>query len=293
MKGNRMADYNEDGTLHYANTRVEARTPAWLIGIAAAGLVLALASLGWATSLHNHLAAEQRDLTAANERSQSLNDQLQQTNDRLQAQGQTLAQSVGLTQKQLEDKSNELIAAQHATAANTARLQREQSVTKQQVASVQQDVSGVKTDVTGVKSDVATQQADLAAAKSQMTQMMGDEGKMSGFIATNHTELEELKHRGDRDYYEFTLTKGAAPTLLSTVKIQLKKLNEKHSRFTLNVSSDDRSIEKKDKTLDEPIQFYSGKSPLLFEVVINNIGKNTVSGYLSTPKSAPKPVTAD
>jgi len=114
---------------------------------------------------------------------------------------------------------------------------------------------------------------------------MGDAGVMSGLIAKNHDELEILKHKGDRNYYEFTLQKGGQPTLLSTVKLQLKKADQKHSRYTLNVSSDDKVIEKKDKGLDEPVQFYTGKDPVLYELVVNAIDKNKVSGYLSTPKS--------
>ena len=114
---------------------------------------------------------------------------------------------------------------------------------------------------------------------------MGDAGVMSGEIATNHQELEMLKHKGDRNYAEFTLNKGAKPLLLANVTLQLKKLDTKRSKFTLDVSSDDRLIEKKDKSLDEPVQFYTGKSPVLYELVVNNVGKNTVTGYLSTPKN--------
>jgi hypothetical protein len=148
----------------------------------------------------------------------------------------------------------------------------------------------VKTDVGGVKTDVASTQADLAATKTQLTRVMGDAGVMSGLIATNHDELEELKHKGDRNYYEFTLQKGAPSQNVGTIKLQLKKVDVKRSRFTLDVSSDDKNIDKKDKNLDEPIQFYSGKSPALFEIVVNNIAKNQVTGYLSTPKSAPAPI---
>ena len=126
------------------------------------------------------------------------------------------------------------------------------------------------------------------ATKTQLNRVVGDAGVMSGLIATNHDELEVLKHKGDRNYLEFTLQKNAKPTLLSTVKLQLKKADEKHSKYTLEVSSDDRTIEKKDKGLDEPVQFYNGKDPVLYEIVVNVIGKNTVSGYLSTPKSGAK-----
>ena len=145
-------------------------------------------------------------------------------------------------------------------------------------------MASVKTDVGGVKTDVAATKSDLEATKSQLQRVMGDAGVMSGLIATNHGELEILKHKGDRNYIEFTLQKGAKPTLLSTVKLQLKKVDEKHSKYTMNVSADDRNIEKKDKNLDEPVQFYTGKDPVLYELVVNVMEKNKVSGYLSTPK---------
>jgi hypothetical protein len=111
----------------------------------------------------------------------------------------------------------------------------------------------------------------------------------SGLIATNSEQLNYLKHRGDRDYFQFTLHKGQRSSPISIVRLQLKKADVKHSRFTLVIYSDDKKIEKKNRDLDEPLQFYSGKTPMLFEVVVNRIGKNEVSGYLSAPRNAPKP----
>jgi multidrug efflux pump subunit AcrA (membrane-fusion protein) len=269
----------------------KASVPGWLTGVAVAGIVLALGSLAWSFGLQTSLKTEQQKLDAANSQNTALSQRLDETNERMRAQAQTLGQSVGLTQKQLEDKSNELIAAQRTAAVTTARLQREQAATAKQVGAVQTDVSSVKTDVGGVKTDVATTQADLAQTKTQLTRVMGDAGVMSGLIATNHDELEELKHRGDRNYYEFTLQKGAPAQNVGTIKVQLKKVDQKHSKYTLAVNSDDRSIEKKDKNLDEPVQFYSGKQPALFEIVVNNISKGQVTGYLSAPKSAPAPIS--
>jgi len=272
-------------------TVLESKPPMWLAGVAVGGLVLGLGALAWSFTLQNHLSATQQNLDAANKQNAVLSEKIQDTNDRMRAQGQALAQNVGMTQKQLEDKSNMLIAAQKSAAAETARLQKEQAATAQRVGAVQSDVTTVKTDVGGVKTDVATTQADLAQTKTQLTRVMGDAGVMSGLIATNHDELEELKHRGDRNYYEFTLNKGAAAQNVGTIKLELKKVDVKKSKYTLQVSSDDKNIEKKDKNLDEPIQFYSGKSPALFEVVVNNINKNQVTGYLSTPKGAPAPIS--
>jgi len=272
-------------------TVVESKPPMWLMGVAVAGLILGLGALGWSLSLQSHLSNTQQNLDAANKQNAVLSQRIEDTNDRMRAQGQALAQNAGMTQKQLEDKSNQLIAAQKSEEAITKKLASEQAATAQQVGAVQNDVTTVKNDVGGVKTDVATTQADLASAKTQLTRVMGDAGVMSGLIATNHDELEELKHRGDRNYYEFTLNKGASAQNVGTIKLALKKVDAKKSKYTLEVDSDDKSIEKKDKNLDEPVQFYSGKTPALFEVVVNNINKNQVTGYLSTPKSAPAPIS--
>ena len=233
-------------------------------------------------------------MVAANQQNTALADKIEDTNERLKAQGEALGQSVGMTQKQLEDKSAELVSAQKSAAraaVETEKLSKREDATEAQVGTVQSDVSSVKTDVGGVKTDVASTQADLAATKTQLTRVMGDAGVMSGLIATNHDELEELKRKGERNYYEFTLHKGQPAQNVGTIKLDLKKVDVKRSKFNLVVSADDKNIEKKDKNLDEPIQFYSGKTPMLYEIVVNNVAKNEVTGYLSTPKGAPTPIS--
>ncbi len=262
------------------------------IGVVAVALLAALGALAWCYGLQNHLAATEVKLAAADKNNADLQEKLEATNARLKATSETLGQSVGMTQKQIDLKTQSILAAQRAASAETAKLAQEQAATAKQVGAVSTDVAGVKTDVGGVKTEVAATKSDLESTKSQMHQMMGDAGKMSGLIATNHSELEILKHKGDRNYFEFTLQKGAKPTLLSTVKLQLKKVDEKHSKYTLNVSADDRNIEKKDKNLDEPVQFYTGKDPVLYEIVVNVIEKNKVSGYLATPKGSTQTASA-
>jgi hypothetical protein len=167
---------------------------------------------------------------------------------------------------------------------NNQRLEAAQKQTAQQVNSVSGEVSSVKSDVGGVKSDVAKTQNDLASAVTQMQSMRGDMGQQSGLIARNHEELEVLKHKGDRNYYEFTLNKGDKKPV-GTVSLELKKADVKKNKFNLMVYSDDKKYEKKDKNENEPLQFYSGKNPALYEIVVNSINsKNQISGYLSTPK---------
>lgn len=273
---------------------VEHRAPNWLVGLTVLALLAALSALGWALGLQNHLTVTEGKLNAATAQNAALAEKIEDTNERLRAQGEALGQTVGLTQKQLEERSAQLATAQKNVAVTTRQLEKQaaanQKVVQEQIGAVKTDVEGVKTDVGGVKNDVATTQADLANTKTQLTRVVGDQGVMSGLIATNHDELEELKRRGERNYYEFTLTKGAQPQVVGTVKLSLKKADAKKSKYTLFVNADDKNIEKKDKNLDEPVQFYSGKQPALFEIVVNNISKNQVQGYLSTPKNVPGPV---
>ena len=131
------------------------------------------------------------------------------------------------------------------------------------------DVSSVKTDVGGVKTDLTqTQDRPGHGAVSQLTSMKGDLSDHSSLIARNAGELDVLKHKGDRNYYEFTLSKGQKKPV-GTVSLELKKADPKKSRFTIVVYADDRSYEKKDRNVDEPMQFYSGKDPALYEIVVN------------------------
>ncbi len=281
-------DQRNDGVV------VEHRAPNWLVGMTVLALLAALGALGWALGLQNHLALTEGKLTAATADNAKLADKIEDTNERLRAQGEALGQTVGLTQKQLEARSAQLAAAEKNVAVTTRNLQKQtaanQKQVQEQLGAVQTDVAGVRTDVGGVKNDVATTQADLASTKSQLTRVVGDQGVMSGLIATNHDELEQLRRRGERNYYEFTLQKGGQGQVVGTVKLALRKTDVKRSKYTMYVSADDKNIEKKDKNLDEPVQFYSGKSPALYEIVVNNISKNQVQGYLSTPKNAPAPV---
>ena len=264
---------------------VEERSMSGLfLTVVVVALLAGLGSLVWCYGLQNHLADTQKQLAAATQKNADLAEKLNATDARLRATSETLGQSVGIAQRQIETRAKAILATQQAA---TSKLEQEQAATKQQIGAVSSDVATVKTDVGGVKTDVATTRSDLEATKTQLNRVVGDAGVMSGLIATNHSELEVLKHKGDRNYFEFTLKKGEKPILLSTIKVQLKKVDMKHARFTLNVSADDRNIEKKDKNLDEPVQFYTGKTPVLYELVVNDIEKNTVSGYLSTPKGTP------
>jgi len=252
----------------------------WILLIAAL-LVVAVAAYGFYST---HLSIEKlsSDLTASQAQVKELQNRMQTA----EAEEETLAQQAGMTKKELAQRTAQLQAEQRAAAA---RLEQQQ---KAQISAVTGDIAGVKTDVGGVKTDLGNTKADLEATKAKLQSTVGDLGVQSGLIATTRSDLEVLKHRGDRNYYEFTLLKGAKPQPVSTVSLQLKKTDPKKAKFTLNVTSDDKTIEKKDRNVAEPIQFYSGREHMLFELVIWTVDKNKATGYLSTPKAAPVPVTA-
>jgi hypothetical protein len=207
---------------------------------------------------------------------------LKQMDDRLDTEDSTmraatgaLAEKVGMTDQRLRQRTAELRREQKAYEA---RLKQEQS---QQIEGVRKEQ---KEQIEGVRTDIAGTRTDLEATKAKLEKTIGDLGVQSGLIAHTREDLDQLKRRGDRNYYEFTLAKGKRPTRVSTIGLQLRKTNPKRGKFTLNVIADDWTIEKRDRTLFEPMQFYSGRDRQLYEVVVISVDRNKVSGYLSTPK---------
>ena len=260
-----------------------------LLGVLAVALVAAIGGLIWSYTLSGRLAKQATELADAKQENVKLAAEQRETDARLQVATDELSKSLGLTQKQLDARAQQIIGREQADAK---RLSEQQQQTAQQVTAVASDVSTVKTDVGGVKTDLTKTQGDLATTISQLASVRGDLSNTNSVIARNHDELVALAHRGDRNYYEFTLSKGQRKPV-GTVSMELKKTDQKKSKFTLNIFADDKTYEKKDRNVNEPLQFYSGKDPALFEVVVNNIsGKNQISGYLSSPKNAPVPPTA-
>ncbi len=206
----------------------------------------------------------------------------------VEGDSETLAQQLGMTKKELATRSAEL---QHQQQVASARSAAQAAELKKNVGEVAGEVGAVKTDVGGVKTDVAATKASLEATIAKLQSTVGDLNVQSGLIANTRSDLEALKHRGDRQYYEFALVKGARPQAYSTVALQLRKTDPKKGKYTLNVTADDKTIEKKDRNPGEPVQFYTGRDHMLYELVVWSVDKNKVTGYLSTPKNAPIPVT--
>ena len=206
-----------------------------------------------------------------------------------EADSETLAHQLGMTKKELAARTDQL---QHQQQIASATIAAQAAEEKKDVNAVAGEVGSVKTDVGGVKTDVAATKASLEATIAKLQGTIGDLGVQSGLIANTRSDLEALKHKGDRQYYEFTLLKGSKPQAFSTVALQLKKTDPKHGKYSLDVSADDKIVEKKDKNVSEPVQFYTGRDHMLYELVVWTVDKNKITGYLSTPKNAPVPVTA-
>src|SRR5271157_611112 len=266
---------------HYENTG----TPRWiavLFGLLIAGLAL----IGYAG--HSVQTRLEQELSKNEEQNKILTAQLEQANTRiadLKGQVDVTSQKVGMTQAELADARSRAEAIRKQQVASDQKLT-EQITTAQKENEAK--IGAVATDVTGAKKDIEATRTDLEATKTKLDRAAGDMGVMSGLIARNHDDLEELRRRGDRNYYEFTIQKSKTPQRVGPVQIALNKTDQKKSRYTMTVLADDKSIEKKDKTSGEPVQFYvKGTAHYApYEIVVFDVGKSQITGYLSTPKSA-------
>jgi predicted nucleic acid-binding Zn-ribbon protein len=266
---------------HYESTS----TPRW-IAILFGVLFVALVVLGY--SSYSGQSRLQGDLAKAQDQNKLLAAQLDQANARLadlKGNIEVTQQKVGMTQAELAKARSRAEAIRKDQQASDEKLASQLSQVQQES---NQKIGEVATEVGGAKKDIEATKTDLEATKSKLERATGDMGVMSGLIAHNRDDLEELRRRGDRNYYEFKLTKNKTPQRIGPVQVALTKTDQKKSKYTMTVFVDDRSIEKRDKTAGEPVQFYvKGSSRMApYELVVFDVGKNEVNGYLSTPKDA-------
>ncbi len=252
--------------------------------VIAVGVIYAIASLYLMYDMRTRLAAMEKKQQTLEVAQVALGDRIHDTSSEFK---EALSSEVGMTKQELARRTEELDREQKAAATKLSAAQSQQG---KQIAAVSGEVTGVKTEVGTAKTDIQKTQTDLAATNAKLERAIGDLGVQSGLIAHTAAELEALKRKGDRNYYDFTLDKGVR-TQVSTISLQLKKVDPRKSKFTLNVMADDRTIEKKDRTIGEPLQFYTGRDKMLYEVVVFTAAKNRITGYLATPKTAPTAVT--
>ena len=258
-----------------------ASTPRWILVV----FVVAFAFIAYLMYAGSAARTKlETDLEQANSKQAVLAAQIDQTNTRLaemKAQQDMTTQKLGFTQAEL---------AQARSMAQTIRQTQKDSDEKlaAQIGQVKQDadtkIGQVNTDLTGAKGDITATKQDLEATKSKLTSTVGDLGVQSGLIARNQEELDQLKRQGERNIFEIHLTKSKTPSRVGPIQLKLDKTDPKKFRYTMTVVADDKTIEKKDKTAEEPVQFYIKGTPRPYEIVIFDVTKDKVNGYLSTPK---------
>src|SRR5580692_630449 len=182
-----------------------------------------------------------------------------------------------------DEKAQKLEAENQKTAENVNRVNSDLSNVKQSADAANAKIADVGTDVNGVKTDLASTKTDLQQTKVDLKQVRGDLGGTQSLVATNGKELEELIKRGERNIVKFNISKKTKGyQKVGDISLALKNADPKKNKFSLDVMADDKLVEKKDRNINEPLQFYVSNS--LYELVVNTVGKDTVSGYLSTPK---------
>lgn len=185
-------------------------------------------------------------------------------------------------------KEDALRHAEQLSARLAEEQRKSQAQTQAAISEVAQTASAkigeVSTEVGNVKRDVTATKSELDKTIANLTRVTGDLGVQSGLIATNSKELSALKALGDRNYYEFSLGKTKAPLKLADITVLLKRADPKRNRYTVEMVADDKKFEKKDKNVNEPVQFYMSKYRQPYEFVVNEIQKDKIVGYLAQPK---------
>jgi len=269
----------------------------WVLGVGV------LAAGGYAGYLGTQTQNLRHRFDAAQQDNAALRAKLSDTNNELQNALNSLRDD--LSQAQQDASTNvakaQSAAARHAdivasqlakkTAEQAQELTAELGKVKESAVDASNKIDGINTDVGAVKTDVGTVKTDVASTKSaldetrsELQRARGDMGVMSGLVATNSKQIQTLRDLGDRNIYEFTLSKDGKMQKVGDIELTLRKADTGRNRFTLDVLADDKRVEKKDRTINEPVQFYTSKAHQPYELVVNQVKKNQVLGYLATPK---------
>ena len=275
-----MSDYQE------SNPTVVAGTPRW-VGLAIAVLgALSLLGLGVGWSAINHAnSVEQSTQAALKQQNDALGQRVakaEDTNQQLQSDLKVVTDKLKVTQSELISARKQNKAA---VVSYTKKLDELGTNVNAQLATKasSDDVSKLGGDVTGVKTDLEGTKNSIQMARSEMGTL----------IARNHDEIDQLRRMGQRDYYEFTVTRKAGAQKVGSIQVELKDTNIKKNQYTINVLADDKNFEKKNRSVNEPIFFYTGGTRQAVELVINKVSKTTATGYLSVPKSASTTATSN
>jgi len=274
--------------------------PKWFVAVV---LIALIGLVGANIYLFSQLGSTRQSLAGANLKIQSHEEQIaklqgllsrtsKESEDRLSAlrgevsstRGQ-ISQATKQVQTEVLSKTQQIaerLAAEQK--AEVAKVGGEVEQLKSVATNTDSKVGVLNTDLTGVKSQVSSTKAELEKTINDLKRVNGDLGVQSGLIATNAQELAALKRLGERNYFEFNLQKTKAPQRVGTVSMKLRSIDVKRNRYTVEVIADDKLTEKKDRSINEPVQFYVAKAKIPYEIVVNQVQKDRIVGYLATPK---------
>jgi hypothetical protein len=253
-------------------------TPRW-VGLAVGvlgGLSVIGLGLGWGA--YNQSKGQEQTIQASRQANDALSQRLakeDEINQQLQSDLKVIADKLNLTQGELISARKQ---GKNATTAVDKKVDNLATSVKAELANKASadDVNRLNGDVTGVKSDLDATKNSIQMARSEMGTL----------IARNHDEIDQLRHMGQRDYFEFTVQRKNGATKVGSIQIQLKDTNPRKNQYTITVVADDNNFEKKNRSVNEPIFFYTGGSRAALELVVNKVTKTTATGYLSAPKAA-------
>jgi len=268
-----MSEYQE------TNIQGTTGTPRW-VGLAVAVLGgVSLLGLGVGFSALSHAnSVEQTTQASFKQQNDALTQRLakdDEINQQLQSDLKVVTDKLNVTQA-------DLIAARKASKSNVVTYDKKLNALGQDVnqklagKANSEDVTKLGTDVNGVRTDLDATNSNLQMARSEMGTL----------IARNHDEIDQLRRMGQRDYFEFTVNRKGGAQHVGAIQVELKDTNTKKNQYTINVLADDKSFEKKNRSVNEPIFFYTGGTRQALELVVNKVTKTSASGYLSIPKAA-------
>ena len=271
------------GLSETGTTETGSGTPRW-VGLAVAVLAVAsVVGLGVGFTALNTAKNIEQNAMASKQANEALSQRLakeDEINQQLQSELKVVTNKLNLTQADFASAHKQDKSATHAVDQKVDNLATSVKAELANKASAD-DVNKLNGDVTGVKTDLDATKNNLQMARSEMGTL----------IARNHDEIDQLRRMGQRDYFEFTVQRKSAATKVGTIQLQLKDTNTKKNQYTITVLADDNSFEKKNRSVNEPIFFYTGGSRAALELVVNKVTKSSATGYLSIPKAA-APATA-
>lgn len=274
----------------------------WISALLAAGLVavMGVAFLQHSKLVNTELEVQtlQKEMAAVRETmklsqngtAQAI-ESMRQDLDTAKKETSTKVDQVQTAAQRAAQKQIELVARRVSSDLTKAQQEQNKQLTDriEEIRGTAEQATARLTDISSsvgsVKGDVASARTDIDKTIGELKRVTGDLGVLSGLIATNSKEIAALRQLGEKDYYEFTLPKSAQLHRVADVQLLVKKVDPKRNRYTVEIVADDRKVEKKDKGVNEPVQFYvQSKGKLPYELVVNQVNKTQIVGYLAAPK---------